>query len=101
MWAGIMFDGHTDLHIFDGDTVNVRRYRDKILEPYLQLFRGGIGPHLMCMEDNARSIRVHLLDDYLKREDIQHMDWSTLSADMNPLEQSPPTDYTLEHMYKP
>ena len=86
VWAGIMFDGHTDLHIFDGGTVNARRYRDEILEPYVRLFRGAVGPHFIFMDDNARPHRAHLVDDYLEREDIQRMAWPALSPDMNPIE---------------
>ena len=86
VWAGIMFDGHTDLHIFDGGTVNIWRYKDEIPELYVRLFRGAVGPHLIFMDDNACPIRTHLLDDYLEREDIQHMDWPAMSSNMNPIE---------------
>ena len=80
-----MFNGLSDMCIFDCGTVNVQRYRDEILEPHMRLFRDAVGPHFIFMDDNARSHRAHLLDDCLEREDIQHMDWPVMSLDMNPM----------------
>ena len=84
MWEGIML---VDVQIFDGGTVKAQRYRDKVLEPHVQLFRGAVGPHFIFIDDNARPHRAHLVDDYLEREDIQNMDWPAMSPDMNPIEQ--------------
>ena len=81
-----MFNGRTDLYIFDGVTVNSQRYRDKVLEPHVQFFRGTVGPHFIFMDDNTRLHRAYLVDDYLEREDIQRMDWPAMSPDMNPIE---------------
>ena len=74
VWAGIMFNGRTDLHIFDSGTVNAQRYRNEVPEPHVRLFRGAVGPHIIFMYDNARPHRAHQVDDYLQREDIQSMD---------------------------
>ncbi|GBN38897.1 hypothetical protein AVEN_153224-1 [Araneus ventricosus] len=37
VWAGIMLDGRTPLHVFERGTVTGVRYRDEILEPYVRL----------------------------------------------------------------
>ncbi|GFT27537.1 uncharacterized protein TNCV_1276241 [Trichonephila clavipes] len=36
VWAGIMEDGHTDLHVFGRSTLTGKRYRDEILSPYVR-----------------------------------------------------------------
>ncbi|GBN15901.1 hypothetical protein AVEN_88534-1, partial [Araneus ventricosus] len=54
VWAGIMLDGQISLHIFERGTVTGVRYRDEILEPYVRLFRGAVGPEFILMDDKAR-----------------------------------------------
>ncbi|GFV96719.1 transposable element Tcb2 transposase [Trichonephila clavipes] len=43
VWGGIMLGSRTDLHIFDAGSVNVTRYCNEILLPYVRLFRGAMG----------------------------------------------------------
>ncbi|GBN66926.1 hypothetical protein AVEN_67930-1 [Araneus ventricosus] len=43
VWADIMLDGRTPLHVFERGAVTGVRYRDEILEPYVRLFRGAVG----------------------------------------------------------
>ncbi|GFV71302.1 transposable element Tcb2 transposase [Trichonephila clavipes] len=71
--AGIMMDGHTDLHFFDTGSVTAQRYRDKVLEPYIRLFRGAVGPDFIFMGDNAPCHRAVLIDDFLETENIQRI----------------------------
>ena len=84
VWAGIMFNGRTDLHIFDGGTVNAQTYRDEVLEPHVRLFRGAVGLHFIFMDDNARPHRAHLADDCLEREGYQRVDWPAISLGFEP-----------------
>jgi transposase len=86
VWAGIMLDGRTPLHIFDGGTLTAQRYRDEILEPYVRLFRGAIGPEFIFMDDNARPHRAQLVNEFIEGEDIQRMEWPARSPDLNPIE---------------
>ncbi|GBM75723.1 hypothetical protein AVEN_92726-1 [Araneus ventricosus] len=86
VWAGIMLDGHTPLHFFERSTVTGVRYRNEILETYVCLFRGAVGPYFILMDDNARPHRAHLVDDFLESEDIRRMDWPIRSSDLNPIE---------------
>ncbi|GBL83808.1 hypothetical protein AVEN_132688-1 [Araneus ventricosus] len=65
-WAGIMLDGRTPLHVFERGTVTGVGYRDEILEPYVRLFRGAVGPEFILMDDNARPHRALLVDEFLE-----------------------------------
>ena len=53
VWPGIMQDTCTPLHVFDNGSVNDQRYRQEVLEPYVSLFRGAVGPEFIFMDDNA------------------------------------------------
>jgi len=57
VWGGIMEDRRTRLHVFDRGSVNGVRYRDEVLEPYVRLFRGTVGPEFILMDDSARPQR--------------------------------------------
>ncbi|GBO16452.1 hypothetical protein AVEN_189789-1 [Araneus ventricosus] len=81
VWAGIMLDGRTSLHVFERGTVTGVRYRDEILEPYVRLFRGAVGPEFILMDDNARPHRALLVNEFLESGDIRRMDWPTRSPD--------------------
>ncbi|GFU06951.1 transposable element Tcb2 transposase [Trichonephila clavipes] len=65
VWAGIMMNGRTDLHFFDMGSVTAQRYKDYVLEPYVLVFRGAVGPDFIFMDDNAPCQRVVLIDDFL------------------------------------
>ncbi|GFW26358.1 transposable element Tcb2 transposase [Trichonephila clavipes] len=86
VWAGIMMDGCIDLHFFDTGSVTAQRYRDEILEPYVRLFRGAVGPDFIFMDDNAPCHRAVLIDDFFETENIQRMSWPANSPDLNPIE---------------
>ena len=86
VWAGIILNGRTDLHIFTSATMNAVMYRDEVLDPYVKLFRGAIGNDFLLMDDNARPHRAALVTDYLEDEGIQRMEWPAYSPDLNPIE---------------
>lgn len=86
VWAGIMMNGRTQLHVFDRGNINALRYRDEILRPYVRLFRGAVGPDFLFMDDNARPHRALLVGEFLESEDINRMEWPARSPDMNPIE---------------
>ncbi|GBM26092.1 hypothetical protein AVEN_12851-1 [Araneus ventricosus] len=81
-----MLDGRKPLHVFERGTVTDVRYRDDILEPYVRLFRGAVGPEFILMDDNARLHRALLVDEFLESEDILRIDWPARSPDFNPIE---------------
>ena len=71
VWSGIMQDTYSPLHVFDNGSMNCHRYRKEVLEPYVLLFRGAVGPEFTFMDDNARAHRAHMVDEYLENDDIQ------------------------------
>ncbi|GFX34025.1 transposable element Tc1 transposase [Trichonephila clavipes] len=86
VWTGIMLEDRTPLHVFERGSVTGVRHKDKVLEPYVRLFRGTCGPEFILMDDNARPHRAVLIDGFLDSEDIRHMDWPSRSPDLNPIE---------------
>lgn len=87
MWAGIMFDGRTDLHIFGMGSVTALRCKDKMLEPYICLYRGALGPGFIFCDENAHPHQhAAIIDDFLETEDIQRMHWHPVSPDLNSIE---------------
>ncbi|GFS71457.1 transposable element Tcb2 transposase [Trichonephila clavipes] len=90
VWAGIMFDGRTPLHVFERGSVTGVRYRDEVLEPYIRLLRGACGPEFILMDDIARPNRALLVNEFLESEDIRRKDWSARSLDLYFIEQCSP-----------
>ena len=86
VWAGIMLDSRTPLHVFDRGSLTAMRYREEILEPYVRLFRGAVGLRFLFMDDNKSPHRAHLVDVYLESENIRRMDWPARSPDLKPIE---------------
>lgn len=86
VWAGISFDGRTDLHVFMNGTVNARRYIDEILAPYVIPYAGAIGQEFVLMDDNATAHRARVVNQYLDDQGVERMDWPARSPDINPIE---------------
>ena len=80
VWAGISFDGGTDLYVIrrNGALTSVR-YRVEILHPIVRPYAGACGPGLIMMEDNARPHRARVVDQYIEQEGIERMDWPARS----------------------
>ncbi|GBM43139.1 Transposable element Tcb1 transposase [Araneus ventricosus] len=86
VWGSISLGGRTDLHVFALGTVNAQTYRDNILDAYVHPYAGEIGDDFLLQDDNARPHRARIVDDYLKQETIQRMEWPARSPDLNPIE---------------
>ncbi|GFV92702.1 transposable element Tcb2 transposase [Trichonephila clavipes] len=86
VWAGIMINGRTRLHVVANGTMTGQRYIDKILLPYVRLFRGAVGDKFVFMDDNATCHRTLAVQDCLDSEGIQRLVWSARSPDLNPIE---------------
>ncbi|KFM70135.1 hypothetical protein X975_11324, partial [Stegodyphus mimosarum] len=52
----------------------------RLLAPLLAM-----GPQFLFMDDNAPPHRTVTVEELLESEDIEHMDWSARSLDLNPV----------------
>ncbi|GFU95687.1 transposable element Tcb2 transposase [Trichonephila clavipes] len=50
VWAGIMINGRTRLHVVANGTMTGQRYIDEVLLPHVRLFRGAVGDKFVFME---------------------------------------------------
>ncbi|GFU64391.1 transposable element Tcb2 transposase [Trichonephila clavipes] len=53
LWAGIMINGRTRLHVVANGTMTGQRYIDEVLLPHVRHFRGAVGDKFVFMDDNA------------------------------------------------
>ncbi|GFW72274.1 transposable element Tcb2 transposase [Trichonephila clavipes] len=88
VWAGIMINGCTRLHVVANGTMTGQRYIDKVLLPhiYIRLFRGAVGDKFVFMDDNATCHRTLAVQDCLDSEGIQRLVWPARSPDLNLIE---------------
>ncbi|GFW02348.1 transposable element Tcb2 transposase [Trichonephila clavipes] len=66
VWAGIIINGRTRLHVVADGTMTGQRYIDEVLLPHVRLFRGAVG--------------------LSGREGIQRLVWPARSPDLNLIE---------------
>ncbi|GFW92590.1 transposable element Tcb2 transposase [Trichonephila clavipes] len=86
VWAGIMINGRTRLHVVANGTMTGQRYIDEVLLPHVRLFRGAVGDKFVFMDDNATCHRILAVQDCLDCEGIQRLVWPARSPDLNPIE---------------
>ncbi|GFV29282.1 transposable element Tcb2 transposase [Trichonephila clavipes] len=86
VYGGISTDGLTDLYIIRDGPLTARRYRDEILRPIVVPYAAAIRDDFILMDDNCRSHRANLVEDFIFEEGIVRMEWPACSPDMNPIE---------------
>ncbi|GFS57724.1 transposable element Tcb2 transposase [Trichonephila clavipes] len=86
VWAGIMINGRTCLHVVANGTMTGQRYIDEVLLPHVRLFRGAVGDKFVFMDDNATCHRTLAVQDCLDSEGIQRLVWPVRSPHLNPIE---------------
>ncbi|GFW04662.1 transposable element Tcb2 transposase [Trichonephila clavipes] len=86
VWAGIMINGRTRLHLVANGTMTSQRYIDEVLLPHVRLFRGDVSGKFVFMDDNATCHRTLAVQDCLDSEGIQRLVWPARSPDLNPIE---------------
>ncbi|GFU10774.1 transposable element Tcb2 transposase [Trichonephila clavipes] len=90
VWADIMINGHTRLHVVANGTMTGQRYIDEVLLPHVRLFRGAVGDKFVFMDDNATCHRTLAVQDCLDSEGIQRLvlphTHTVRSSDLNPIE---------------
>jgi hypothetical protein len=75
VWAGISYDGRTDLHVFMNGSVTGQRYRDEILAQYVDPQAGAVGQEFILMDDNASAHRARIVNAFLDEQGIEGMYW--------------------------
>ncbi|GFW77583.1 transposable element Tcb2 transposase [Trichonephila clavipes] len=73
VWAGIMINGRTCLHVVANGTMTGQRYIDEVLLPHVRLFRGAVGDKFVFMDDNATCHRTLAVQDCPDSEGIQRL----------------------------
>ncbi|GFU13578.1 transposable element Tcb1 transposase [Trichonephila clavipes] len=69
VWAGIMINGRTRLHVVANGTMTGQRYIDEVLIPHVRLFRGDVGDKFVFMDDNATYLNpIENVWDALERQ---------------------------------
>ncbi|GFS63310.1 transposable element Tcb1 transposase [Trichonephila clavipes] len=63
VWAGIMINGRTRLHVVANGTMTGQRYIDEVLLPHVRLFRGAVGDKFVFMDDKATCHRTLAVQD--------------------------------------
>ncbi|GFY28652.1 transposable element Tcb2 transposase [Trichonephila clavipes] len=86
VWAGIIINGRTRLHVVANGTMTGQRYIDEVLLPHVRLFRGAVGDKFVFMDDNATCHRTLAVQDCLDSEGIQRLVWPARYPDLNPIE---------------
>lgn len=90
MWAGISFDGKTELVFVPGGGrgggLTSDRYISDILLEHVVPYAGYIGDDFLLMHDNARCHTARVTTEYLEEVGIATLDWPALSPDLNPIE---------------
>ncbi|GFT07111.1 transposable element Tcb2 transposase [Trichonephila clavipes] len=61
VWAGIMINRRTRLHVVANGTMTGQRYIDEFLLPHVRLFRGAVGDKFVFIDDNATCHRTLVL----------------------------------------
>ncbi|GFV67382.1 transposable element Tcb2 transposase [Trichonephila clavipes] len=86
VWAGIMINGRTRLHVVANGSMTGQRYIDEVLLPHVCLFRGAVGDKFVFMDGNATCHRTLAVQDCLDSEGNQRLVWPARSPDLNLIE---------------
>ncbi|GFW29474.1 transposable element Tcb1 transposase [Trichonephila clavipes] len=71
VWACIMINGRTRLHVVANETMTGQQYIDKVLLPHVRLFHGAVGDKFVFMDDNATCHRTLAVQDCLDSEECR------------------------------
>ena len=85
VWAAVTMHRPTPLQFIAGN-LNTQRYADEVMRPMVLLFLRYIGQGAVFLDDNARRHRGHIVNDFVRMNNINRMDWPVNSPDLNPIE---------------
>ena len=85
VWAGISVAERTQLHFVQGNMTS-HYYRENVLQAIVLPMRNRLGDRFLLMDDNARPHRARIITTFLEDNQIQRLDWPSMSPDLNPIE---------------
>lgn len=86
VWGGVMLNGRTDLVVLVRESMNGERYRDLCIRDIIIPFAQNFGNDFILVDDNARPHRARIVQDVLRDNNIERMNWPARSPDMNVIE---------------
>lgn len=89
VWGGISTERKTELVFITcgaGGGLNSQRYIDNILQTHVVPLAQIMGDQFLLMHDNARPHVANCVREFLGEENIETLDWPSLSPDINPIE---------------
>ena len=86
VWVGVSANARTDLVFVDGN-LNGQRYINEVLTPRVLLFpRQMPDSNPIFQDDSARPHRARIVDDYLRANNVNRMNWPAMSPDLSCIE---------------
>lgn len=85
VWAGICFNGRTDLHICPGN-MTALHYREHVIDNVVPNFHAAIGETFQFLDDNARPHRAAIVENAREELGIPHLPIPPHSPDLNCIE---------------
>ena len=85
VWAGISSNGRTALVIVNGN-VTSRRYIDESHRPHVVPYLRQMGQNAIFQDDNARTHRARIVDDFLRQNGVEGLGWPPMSPDLSCIE---------------
>ena len=85
IWAGISLNGRTALVVVPGN-LNGQQNIDEILRPHVVPYLRQMGQNAIFQDDNARTHRARIVDNFLQLNGVQQLEWPPMSLDLSCIE---------------
>ena len=66
VWAGICFDGRTELWVIDKGSPTAIQYRDDIFDSIVRTFASAVGDDFVLLYENTRPHEALMVQWYMK-----------------------------------
>ena len=86
VWGGINHQGKTDLVVIRGN-LNAQGYINDVLRPVVVPFINNQNGPVIFQQDNARPHTARVTTQFLQGNNINVMQWPSMSPDLLPIEQ--------------
>jgi hypothetical protein len=85
IWGGFSSKGKTELE-FINSTMNIKMYKDLLVRCFLPFCRSFHNNEFIFQQDNAPCHSSEIIYDWFEEKGINHMNWPSVSPDLNPIE---------------